>query len=341
MLWNMKCYEEPGILFSDQTAEYDEAPIAETEAILKPGLDEGRKALALLKKVDSDEPSIVCPVSKSVNEPFDELVEMINTLLESGEVFQAVSVADGARKGAHSHDPEVLLLAGSVFEYVQFYDIAADCLKKALKSLDGLKEAAVSIRLARALKRSGKVEDVYDMVKAHIDHEEMPPILRIEGLMLMAMSRREEGLELLDEVLDLGEEHLGDHRMIADALELNADLLADTEPAKAEQFYLAAGKMLITLKDPYFFGLNERFVVHYLKNKKFKESLNLSQEMFELLKQAEAPDIAHVPYFVFANYAHTQVGNKDQAEFAKKTAHEIDDVEATRIEGLLKEAIGA
>ena len=122
-------------------------------------------------------------------------------------------------------------------------------------------------------------------------------------------------------------------------LEYHADLLSPQEPKKAEQFYHAAGKMLVELKDPYFFSLNERFVVHFLKHKAYEEALHLSHEMFELLKQAGGPPIASVPYFVFASHAHGALGDQERKEFATKTAHDIHDIEAKRLEHLLELAL--
>ena len=151
----------------------------------------------------------------------------------------------------------------------------------------------------------------------------------------------EEGLEILDNLLDYAEEHLGDHRLVADALELNADFLTHTDPKKAEKFFHAAGKMLVALKDPYFFSLNERFVVHFLRQRSYKEAIDLSHEMFELLKQAGAPPIASVPYFVFAGHAHKILGDKERSEFATKTAREIHEIEARRIEEMLEVALAA
>ena len=156
-------------------------------------------------------------------------------------------------------------------------------------------------------------------------------------MLLKAVSKGpEEGIDILDDMLDYAEEHLGDHRLVADALELNADFLAGSDPKKAEKFYHAAGKMLVKLQDPYFFSLNERFVLHFLKQKAYKEAIDLSHEMFELLKQAGGPPIASVPYFVMAGKAHQAMGDSERSEFATKTARDIHPVEAKRIEEMVE-----
>jgi hypothetical protein len=341
MLWNFKVYEEPGILFADRVVEADEAPFAEIEKLMEPGLEQGRKALAVVRKAEGNAEPLLCPVSEPVDLPFEELAEAVTKLLEEQEPFQAVSMVDGALKGEHKDDPEVQLIAASIFEHIRFYDFVVPLLTKVRDSFDDeLRKAALQIRLARALRKSGTQEDVSELLEEPLKHPEMPAVLKAEGMILMAISKGpEEGLDILDEMLDFAEEHLGDHRLVADALELHADFLAPTDPKKAEHFYHAAGKMLVTLQDPYFFSLNERFVVHFLRQKAYKEALDLSHEMFEMLKQAGGPPIASVPYFVFAGKAHSEMGDKEKSEFATKTAHDIHDVEATRIEQMLELAL--
>lgn len=341
MKWNIKYYEEPGILFDDRTVEADDLPTAQVEELLKPGLDEGRVALAVITNLDSDDGPILCPQPPAVDLNFEELAEQMSTLLEEQKPFAAVALVDGALRGAKGNDPEVKLVAASVFEFVRFYEFAVRLLKDVSQSFDDeLRQNALQVRLARALYRSEEVKDVRDMLEGPLQHPELPPVLKAEALLLKAIcAGPEEGLEVLDELLDYGEEHLGDHRLVADALELHADYLAKSDPKKAEQFYHAAGKMLVNLRDPYFFSLNERFVVHFLKQKAYKEALDLSHEMFEMLKQAGGPPIASVPYFVFASKAHQALGDKERSDFASKTAHDIHPVEAKRIEHLVELAL--
>lgn len=341
MKWNIKYFEEPGILFGDREVESDEAPTAQVMELLQSGLDEGRVALAVLTNLESGEGPMLCPESPVVDLPFEELSEQMGTLLQEHKPFAAVTLVDGALKGAHREDPEVKLLAASVFEYVRFFDFAVKLLKEVHTSFeDELRKLALQVRLARALHRSGEQEDVRDLLAEPLAHPELPAILKAEGLLLKAIcAGPEEGLEVLDEMLDFAEEHLGDHRLVADALELHADYLAQTDPKKAEHFYHAAGKMLVSLRDPYFFSLNERFVMHFLRQKAYKEALDLSHEMFEMLKQAGGPPIASVPYFVFAGRAHQALGDTERSEFASKTAHEIHPVEAKRVEEMVELAL--
>jgi hypothetical protein len=153
--------------------------------------------------------------------------------------------------------------------------------------------------------------------------------------------KKEAALETLDELLDTAEEHLGDHRLAAEALELHADLLSEDDAKKAQQFYLAAGKMLLRLQDPYFFSLNERLVVHHLKQREFENALSLSQEMFQLLKQTGGPVMANIPFLVFASWVHGQVGDKERAAQARKAALDLDPDEVQRVEENLKTALAA
>lgn len=335
MQWNYKVFEQPGILFADRTVDVDEPPFEKVEELMKPGLEEGRKLLAVLTPAEGE--PLLCPRTEHEDRGFDEVAEEVTALLGEGEAFAAAAKCDAALRGAQGHDPELQLLAASVYEHIRFWDMAAGLLQKVADAWSGLRKAAVEIRLARALKKSGRRQDVSDLLKEPMEHPELPPILKVEGLLLQAMCKeKEEGLEILDELLDYAEEHLGDHRLVADALELHADLLSDEEPKKAEQFYHAAGKMLVELKDPYFFSLNERFVVHFLKHEAYREALNLSHEMFEMLKQAGGPPVAAVPYFVFASRAHKALGDTEQYDSTRKTAHDINKIEAARLEQMLE-----
>ena len=335
MLWNFKVYEEPGVLFADRVVEAEEAPFDQVEELMKPGVEEGRKLLAVLTPAEGE--PVLCPRQEHDDGSFEEVAETVTGMLGEGEAFAAAARCDAALRGAHGHDPELQLLAASIYEHIRFWDMAIPLLEKVARAWEDLRQAAVKIRLARALKKGGKVEDVSEMLEEPLEHPELPAILKVEGLLLKAMCKeKEESLELLDELLDFAEESLGDHRLVADALELHADILSEDEPKKAEQFYLAAGKMLVSLQDPYFFSLNERFVVHFLKHESYREALNLSHEMFELLKQAGGPPVAAVPYFVFASRAHKALGDTEQSLSATKTAHTINKVEAKRLEQMLE-----
>lgn len=340
MNWNIKVFEEPGILFADRLVEADEAPFEQTEELMKPGVEQERRLLAVLTNVEKDE-HFICPRTEPLNMPYEELAEHVTELLKEGQLFDAAEACDGALKGENGEDPEVKLVVASIFEHIRFYEFVVPLLTELQTAFDDeLRTDAIKIRLARALRKSGKQEDVCEYLDEPLKNEELPPILKAEGMLLKAICKGpEEGLEILDEMLDYSEDTLGEHRLVADALELHADFLSDSDPKKAEKFYHAAGKMLVELGDPYFFGLNERFVVHFLRHESYKEAIDLSHEMFEMLKQAGGPPIASVPYFVFAWKAHTAVGDAERAEFARKTAHEINDVEATRIEQMLELAL--
>ena len=342
MKWNIKVFEEPGILFADRMEEADAAPFEQTEELMKPGFEQDRKLLAILTNMEQENAMpLLCPRTEPVNLSFEELADKVTELLQEGEHFAAVSLVDGALKGEHASDPEVRLVAASIFEHIRFYEFVVPLLQELTTAFEEqIRQDAISIRLARALRKSGMQEDVSGHLEGPLKNEELPPILRAEGLLLKAICKGpEEGLEILDEMLDYAEEHLGDHRLVADALELHADYLSDDEPKKAEKFYHAAGKMLAELGDPYFFGLNERFVVHFLRHECYKEAIDLSHEMFEMLKQAGGPPIASVPYFVFASIAHKALGDEERSQFATKTAHEINNVEAHRIEQMLALAL--
>ena len=341
MNWNIKVYEEPGILFADRMVDVEEAPFAEVEELMKPGVEQERVLLAVLNNTENDEPPLLCPASESVDEPFEELAEKLTGMLSEGQIFAAASMADGALKGAHGQDVEVRLLVASIFEHVGFWDFALPVLQSVENKMeDELRQAAIQIRIARALRKNGATEDVSARIDKALEYAELPPVLRVEGLLLKAMgSKPEEGIEILDELLDYAEEHLGDHRLVADALELNADFLSVSEPAKAEHFFHAAGKMLAEMGDPYFFSMNERFVMHLLRNQEYEKTVHLSHEMFELLKQAGGPPIASVPYFVFASRAHAALGDVERSEFATKTARDIHEVEAKRLEQMVDEIL--
>jgi hypothetical protein len=335
MQWNYRVYEQPGILFADRTVETDEPPFEQVKELIKPGLAEGRKLLAVLTPAEGE--PLLCPQEEHEDCSFEALAEEVTGMLGEGEAFAAAARCDAALRGAHGHDPELQLLAASIYEHIRFWDMACPLLQKVAKAWQDLRKAAVEIRLARALKKSGKADDVSDMLDTPLEHPELPPILKVEGLLLKAMCKeKEEGLEILDELLDFAEDSLGEHRLVADALELHADFLSEEEPKKAEQYYLAAGKMLVELQDPYFFSLNERFVVHFLRHEAYQEALNLSHEMFELLKQSGGPPVAAVPYFVFASRAHQGLGEADQSASATKTAHTINKIEASRLEQMLE-----
>jgi len=335
MQWNFRVYEEPGILFAERIVEVDEPPFQQVEELMKPGVEQGRKLLAVLTPAEGE--PLLCPQREHADRNFEDLAEEVTTLLGEGQPFEAALQCDAALRGAQGHDPEMQLLAAAVYEHIRFWDMAAVLLEKVAKAFDDLRKAAVEIRLARALKKSGQVEDVSDRLDGPMEHPELPPILKVEAMLLKAMCKgSEEGLEILDELLDYAEEHLGEHRLVADALELHADFLSDEDPERARQFYHAAGKMLVELKDPYFFSLNERFVVHFLKHEDYKEALSLSHEMFEMLKQAGGPPVAAVPYFLFASKAHEAMGDKDRSLEAYKTAHQINGTEAKRLEQMLE-----
>ncbi|MFA5509196.1 MAG: hypothetical protein WC314_25745 [Vulcanimicrobiota bacterium] len=338
MQWNFKVYEEPGILFADRVVEVEEPPFEIVEELMKPGLEEGRKVLAVLTPAQGE--PLLCPRRDPDDRGFEELAEEVTEALGEGAAFEAALKCDAALRGAQGHDPEIQLLAAAVYEHIRFWDVAVPLLEKVATAFQDIRKAAVEIRLARALKRSGQVEDVSERLAGPLVHPELPPVLKVEGMLLKAMCKgKEEGLEILDELLDYAEEHLGDHRLVADALELHADFLSQDEPEKAEKFYHAAGRMLVELKDPYFFSLNERFVVHFLRHEAYKKALSLSHEMFEMLRQAGGPPIASVPYFIFASHAHEAMGDKDRSLEAYKMAHQINQTEAKRLEQMLETAL--
>lgn len=335
-------YEEPGVLLAVRAVD-SETPVAEqAAALLKGGIEQGRKVLAAVEDPSHPESNAIYPQLEPSTATFPELTEQIQQMLGEHKIFDSIFVMDSALRGEHADDPEVWMLAASVYELVRMYTLAAPLLEKALPVFDGLRKSAVEIRLARAWGRSGRREGVADLVRASQSCEELPQAMRIEGLLLIAMTQeKEEALETLDELLDAAEEHLGDHRIAAEALELHADLLSDDDPKKAQQFYLAAGKMLLRLQDPYFFGLNERLVVHHLRQGEMEIALQLSQEMFTLLKQSQAPSVAHVPFLVFAAWVHEKQGDAERASYALKGAQEIDPEETLRVQANLQQALAA
>lgn len=340
MAWNIEIYEEPGVLMVQQVAVADAPPTTATQALMSEGLEQGRVLLALLNDTENDEAPHLYPEPPVVDTPFEELVQQATELLSDQRPFGAVNLLHGALRGSQKEDPEVQMLAASVFEHVRFYTLAIPCLRKALESFEGMIAQAAKIRLARALRRSGKAKSVKDLLTEAMEHPELPPILKAEALLVLATEQEgEEAIDTLDDLLDLGEEHIGDHRLVAEALELQADLHKASAPKRAEHYYLAAGKMLIEIKDPYFFALNERLVVHFIEQEQWEEALGLSQEMFQMLQATEAPPQAHIPFFVFASHVHAQLGDEETSEKAKQAALDIDPVESSRIIGMLNQAL--
>lgn len=340
MSWKISIYEEPGVLLMVKAAASEPSPKEQAQTHLKGGLEQDRKVLALVENVENPDESFIVPQDEISEATFPELTETVQKLLGEREIFECVRLMDAALRGPHAEDPEVWMLAASVFELVRFHSMAAPLLERAQPKFDGLRKAAVQIRLARALRRSGTQTDVSELVKEGMACEELLPILKVEGLLLLAMSQqRDEALETLDQLLDEGEEHLGDHRLVSEALELHADLLSDSDPTKAQQFYLAAGKMLLRLQDPYFFSLNERLVVHHLKHREMETALALSEEMFQLLKQTGGPPMAHIPFLVFASWVHEQLKDKDRSSYARKAALDIDPDEVARVEANLQRTL--
>jgi tetratricopeptide (TPR) repeat protein len=296
--------------------------------------------LALIEDPEHPQASTVYPQQEPDGTPFPELTERVQEMLGERRIFDTIFLMDAALRGEHADDPDIWMLAASVYELVRMFSMAAPLLERALPVCEGLQKSAVQLRLGRARARSGNRQGVAELVRAGLENEELPAILKIEGLLLLAMQEdREQALETIEELLDQAEEHLGDHRLAAEALELNADLLSESEPQKAQQFYLAAGKMLLRLKDPYFFGLNERLVVHHLKHREMQTALSLSQEMLHLLRQSQAPPIAHIPFLLFASWVHEQTGDEQRAEAARKAAMSIEPNEVARVDHNLRVAL--
>lgn len=338
----IRIYEEPGVLLAVRPVDPSRPVDEQAAELLKGGLEQERKVLALVEDPENPAASAVYPQLPPSSQPFEELTEQVQTMLGDHQVFETIFVVDAALRGDDGDNPEVWMLAASVYELVRMFGMAASLLEKALGKWDGLRQAAVQLRLARARARSGSKQDVVELVKAGLTNEELPPILRCEGLLILAMHQpKDEALETIDELLDQAEEQLGDHRLAAEALELQADLLSEEDPQKAQQFYLAAGKMLLRLQDPYFFSLNERLVVHHLKQRELPQALGLSQEMFHILEQTQGPPMARIPFLVFAAWVHEQSGDRARAEQARKAAVEIDAGEVERVEHNLKITLGS
>ncbi len=334
-------YEEPGVLLAVRPVLSDSTPAEQAAAHLKGGLEQGLHVLALVEDTENPNNAALYPQAEPSQADFTALTEEVKAFLGEGKIYDSVFLMESALRGPHAEDPEVWMLAASVFELVKFHSLVLPLLEKALPIFDGLRKSAVELRLARALARSGRRDSrTLELVNSALTNEELPEILKVEGLMIRAMSQpREEALETLDELLDSAEEHLGDHRLAAEALELHADLLAEEDATKAQQFYLASGKMLLRLQDPYFFNLNERLVVHHLKNRELQQALGLSQEMFDLLKATGGPPVAAIPFLVFAGWVHQQAGDQDRAGAARQMANEIDPNEVLRVEANLQRTL--
>ena len=333
-------YEEPGVLLAVAELAPELDPVDQAGKLLQGGLDQGRKVMALIEDPGKPGAPTVYPSREPITVPFPELTEQVQQTLGERRVFDAVFLMDSALRGENAEDPDVWMLAASVYELVRLFNMALPLLEKAFPHFDGLRKDATGLRLARAMARTGNMQDVPEMVKEALTNEELPQILRIEGLLLLAMGQpKEEALETIDELLDAAEEHLGDHRLAAEALELQADLLSDDDPKKAQQFYLAAGKMLLRLQDPYFFGLNERLVMHHLKHREMETALALSQEMFQVVKQTGGPPVVELPFLMFACWIHEQMGDKERADAARQAAMTIDPNEVQRVEANIKQTL--
>lgn len=333
-------YEEPGVLMAVAELAPELDPTEQAGKLLQGGIDQGRKVLALIEDPKNPSNPTIYPQQEPTTTPFPELTEQVQQMLGERRVFDTIFLMDSALRGDHGQDPEVWMLAASVFELVRMFNLALPLLEKAYPVFEGLRKDATGLRLGRARARGGKMEGVAELVKAAIANEELPQILRIEGLLLLAMGQpKEEALETIDELLDAAEEHLGDHRLAAEALELQADLLAESDPKKAQQFYLAAGKMLLRLQDPYFFGLNERLVMHHIKQREMETALALSQEMYTVVQKTQGPPIAQLPFLMFAYWIHDQMGDKERAQAARQAALAIDPNEVARVEANIKQTL--
>lgn len=334
-------YEEPGVLIAVRPALAEPSLADQAAELLKGGLEQGRKVLALVEHSDKPLESEIYPQAEPSQADFATLTEEVKAMLMEGKIYDAVFLMESAMRGPHAEEPEVWMLAASVYELVKFHTMALPLLEKALPVFDGIRKSAVELRLSRALARSGQRDSrAHDLVVRALTNEELPQLLKVEGLLIRAMTEpKEQALETLDLLLDEAEEHLGDHRLAAEALELHADHLTESDPKKAQEFYLAAGKMLLRLQDPYFFNLNERLVVHQLKNREMKSALSLSQEMCELLQQTGGPPVAAIPFLVFTSFIHEQAGDKARAEAAKQMAQGIDPNEVVRVEANLQRAL--
>ena len=336
-------YEEPGVLVAVRPVQSESSAQEQAAAHLKGGLEQGRKVLALIEDTEDPTTTAIYPQAEPSQADFETLTEEVKRMLGEGKIYDAVFLMESAMRGPHAENPEVWMLAASVYELVKFHSLALPILERALPVFDGIRKSAVELRLSRALARSGQRDArTKELVVSALKNEELPDILKVEGLLIKAMTEpKEEALETLDQLLDEAEEHLGDHRLAAEALELHADHLTETDAQKAQQFYLAAGKMLLRLQDPYFFNLNERLVVHHLRNREMQNALSLSQEMFELLKQTGGPAVAAIPFLVFAAFVHQQAGDQPRAEAARQMATEIDANEVARVEANLQRTLSS
>lgn len=339
MLWNIRVYEEPADYLYERPATSKTAPVKVAEGLIDPALSEGRRQIALLTPDDDeDQDPIVVPDAVPNNKTAEELAEIVNNALREGQTFRALSYVRGALEGANGQDPELRLLAASLMEMLNFYSLAVPLFRSTLERLDGLKLAAVQIRLCDCLSELGRMEGQKEMLVSALKCQELPPGLRALGLVLLAGTQSpEEAEESLDEALDLGEEkELGDHLSVARALEAQGDLLTRDEQEKARSFYLHAGQMLARIQHPRFYALNQKLAVHHLRWKEFGDALGLSQVMFEMLDNAEAPDRARVPYLVVASRAHQALDEVKQSERAMDTAMRIDPREVSRVIAMIE-----
>ncbi len=340
MLWNIRVYEEPADYLYERPATSKSAPVKVAEGLIAPALSEGRRQVALLTPDEDDDcDPIVVPEPVANNKTGKELEEIVNVSLREGQTFRALATVRGALEGKHGQDPEVRLLAASLMEMLNFYSLAVPLFRSTLNQLDGLKLAAVQIRLCdclSALGRSG--EGQTEMLTSALKCEELPPGLRVLGLVLLAeIAPPEKAEDFLDEALDLGEEEeLGDHLSMARALEAQGDLLTRQEQVKGRSFYIHAGQMLARIQHPRFYALNQKLAMHHLRWGEFGDALGLSQVMFEMLDNAEAPDRARVPYLVVVSRAHEALQEKDQSERAIDTAMRIDPREVSRIIAMIE-----
>lgn len=340
MSWKISVFVEPGILVALKVLQPEASVETEALALIKDGLDNGSPLLALAE--NSEDPNAAClyPKIEANDQTFDELKATVEDLLGQGQVFATVNLMRAAMSGGHASDLDVSMLAASVYELVKFYPLVLPILEHNLTRVEGLQLAAVQLRLARARLRLGIKKEADDLLAAALSCQELPDIMRIEGLLLRAtIEPKEKALETLDTLLDDGEECLGDHRIVAEALELHADLLSLSDEAKAHQFYLAAGKMLLRLQDPYFFNLNERLVVHHLRHGQMQHAVGLCQEMFQILKDTQGPPVAALPFLVCTAWVHDQMGDPTKAAQVRDAAAAISPDEVARIQANLELAL--
>ncbi len=341
-MWNIQIYQDPSILLLEQTIPADRDPNEEAAKLMQTALDEGRPVVALIRDTNRESCAYLYPRPAGIDIEFEEMRDTITQSLGENRGFEALFLADSALRGSSKDDLEVILLSSATFEHMGYFELAAQSLEAGLKDcFEEVKRAAIQIRLARARLKSGRKDGVLDLVNQGIDCPGLPEELKIQALILRATQEEPEtALETLDELLDLGEEHLGDHRLVAEALELNADVLTELdEPKKAQEFYLAAGRMLLSLKDPYFFSLNERLVVHMLRHQDLSGALSLSEEMFKLLQAGKFPAEAHVPFMVFAARVYDKLDEPEAAEKFRQEAKRLDPIEAERVEKAVTAAL--